>query len=174
MHFLRKVHKFKKCKDFTISIYVIINNFTEIPFLYQNKFTYCHDENYNYYIILHLYISSNVNEAIKTILDFFTQKQLFKRSEETSFWLYRSKYYYWRSGNTIPYCSLVAFCAFTWSLCFWCFWCVQNLFVKENKEFKTALRLSGQFSASVFFFTKRYYTQKKAHKQKSTNKTKIN
>ena len=23
--------------------------------------------------------------------------------------------------------------------CFWCFWCVQNVFVRKNKEFKTAL-----------------------------------
>ena len=32
-----------------------------------------------------------------------------------------------------------AFSAFDAFLCFWCFQCVQNLFVKKNKKFKTAL-----------------------------------
>ena len=32
-----------------------------------------------------------------------------------------------------------AFCLFGVFRCFWCFSCVQNLFVKNNKEFKAAL-----------------------------------
>ena len=80
-----------------------------------------------------------------------------------------------------PYCLLVAFCTF---LCFFvpfcnflCFWCVQNLFAKTpftiwgyHDNFKPVYFAFDFF----FFFTKRYCTHKNTHKQKLTNKTKIN
>ena len=108
-------------------------------------------------------MNSNVNEVIKTILDFFIQKNSFlnspkklafvrtllyskkyllRRSQETSFCSYIKKYYCWCSGTTIPLLfaySILWFCLVP-SLCFWCLWCVQNFFVK--KKFKTALTTS--------------------------------
>ena len=125
-----------------------------------NSSVYINDSWCNYYkmlwgkcrkLLLKKYISSNVNEVIKTILDFFIQKNsflngpkklifvlTFKRSQETSFCSYVWKYYYWCGGTTIPLlfaCSVLCFClvASLCFWCFWCFWCVQNLFVKKNK-----------------------------------------
>ena len=36
-------------------------------------------------------------------------------------------------------CFLVLFVLLVLFGTFWCFWCVRNIFVKKNKEFKTAL-----------------------------------
>ena len=104
--------------------------FTSIK-LFQTCFTL-------YTIYGRIYVSSNVNKVIKTILDFFIQKQLFKRSQETSFCSYVWKYYYWCGGTTIPLlfaCSILCFCLVE-SLCFCCFQCMQNLFVKKIKSLK--------------------------------------
>ena len=103
--------------------------------------------NVSEYNVHYYYRKKNVNEVIKTILDFFVQKITFKPSEETSFCSYVWKYHYWCSGITIALlfaCSVLCFClvASLWFWCYWCFWCVQNLFVKKNKEFKTALIIS--------------------------------
>ena len=58
--------------------------------------------------------SSNANEGIKAILDFFIQKKFFIRSHETSFCWYIWRYYYWCGGTSLPYCSFVAFSALAW------------------------------------------------------------
>ena len=53
------------------------------------------------------------------------------------------------------------------SLCFWCYWCAQNLFVKRKKEFKTALKLSGQIYASVFFVLQKDIARAKSFTSKN-------
>ena len=88
-------------------------------------------------------------------------KQLLKRSQETSFCSYVWKYFYLCSGATIPLllaCSVLYFCLVA-SWCFWYFWCVQNLFLKKNKEFKTALMTSFTLllQPNLFFLLRTFF-----------------
>ena len=155
---------FSKCDQICsfLSIYILMHLSINVPFnLYFNVFVRLYvscvlttsSMNSKYYAnVFHLGIlanvshSSNVNEVIKTILDFFIQKNsflngpkklifvlTFKRSQETSFCSYVWKYYYWFSGTTILLlfaCSVLCFCLVA-CLCFWCFWCEQNPFIKK-------------------------------------------
>ena len=60
-------------------------------------------------------MSSNVNEVIKTILDFFIKKNSFLNGpKKLVFVRMHASTIIGVVGPPYPYCSLVAFCAFGW------------------------------------------------------------
>ena len=58
--------------------------------------------------------SSNVNELIKTILDFFIQNSFLNGPKKLVFVRMYGSNIIGVVGPPYPYCSLVAFCAFAW------------------------------------------------------------
>ena len=89
-----------------------------------NSSVYINDSWCNYYkmlwgkcrkLLLKKYISSNVNEVIKTILDFFIQKNIFLKGPKKLFFdrMYGSTIF-GVVGPPYPYCLLVAFRDFAW------------------------------------------------------------
>ena len=82
--------------------------------------------------------SSNINEVIETILDFFIQKfHKHKKHETLTSNKNTLKKHLRGKSQLFSYLRFVllpgCLCAF-W--CFWCFWYMQNLFAKKIKDFK--------------------------------------